>query len=345
MVLVSWMVPFSPTRPPQAPAGHGGVTTTAAAASDGGGQAVGTTGDGHGVLLGWLTHLRRPPRTAWFPRSSRRPTIRRGLRDDDAARGARAPTSSWAAGPQYPWGGLYGGQIVAQGLRAGAAHGGGALPRALAARLLHPAGRRRRADPLRGHPLARRPLVLHPPRRRQPGRSGVILTMSLSFQVDEAGHDVQTARDADGARRPRSSSGYSWSPMFLRRFAAAPQRGGGPRGGVAEDARPGRRRPRPAGVRARLPLRRPAHRRRGRRPPRPARRPRRATPSSSAGCRPASTTPSGSTARRAADEWHIHDFTSPRLPVEPRPRHRPRPQPRRRPRRDRRPGGPAPQTR
>ena len=35
---------------------------------------------------------------------------------------------------------------------------------------------------------------------------GVILTMSLSFQVDEAGHDVQIAQHARRARRPRSSS-------------------------------------------------------------------------------------------------------------------------------------------
>ena len=47
---------------------------------------------------------------------------------------------------------------------------------------------------------------------------GVILTMSLSFQIDEAGHDVQTATMPTVAP-PEELSGYSWSPMFLRRFA------------------------------------------------------------------------------------------------------------------------------
>ena len=69
---------------------------------------------------------------------------------------------------------------------------------------------------------------------------GVILTLSLSFQIDESGHDVQTATMPTVAP-PEELSGYSWSPMFLRRFATAPQRGGGARGGVAEAARLDRR--------------------------------------------------------------------------------------------------------
>ena len=101
-------------------------------------------------------------------------------------------------GPQYPWGGLYGGQIVAQGLRAGAA----TVEERFHVHSLH-AYFIRPGD-------ADEPIRFEVTRSRD-GRSfctrhvvasqavGVILTMSLSFQVDEAGHDVQTARDA---RRP-----------------------------------------------------------------------------------------------------------------------------------------------
>ena len=48
---------------------------------------------------------------------------------------------------------------------------------------------------------------------------GVILTMSLSFQTDEAGHDVQAARLPE-IPGPEGLDDTSWSPMFDRRFAA-----------------------------------------------------------------------------------------------------------------------------
>jgi len=48
--------------------------------------------------------------------------------------------------------------------------------------------------------------------------AGVILTMSLSFQIDESGHDVQ-AVSMPPVPPPEELSGYSWSPMFKRRFA------------------------------------------------------------------------------------------------------------------------------
>lgn len=120
-------------------------------------------------------------------------------------------------GPQYPWGGLYGGQIVAQGLRAGAA----TVEERFAVHSLH-AYFIRPGD-------ADEPIRYDVTRSRD-GRSfctrsvvasqadvGVILTMSLSFQVDELGHDVQTAR-MPAAPPPDELSGYSWSPMFMRRF-------------------------------------------------------------------------------------------------------------------------------
>ncbi len=123
-----------------------------------------------------------------------------------------------AHGPQYPWGGLYGGQIVAQGLRAGAT----TVDEHFHVHSLH-AYFIRPGD-------ADQPIRLAVTRSRD-GRSfctrsvvasqddvGVILTMSLSFQVDESGHDVQTAR-VPAVPPPEELSGYSWSPMFLRRFA------------------------------------------------------------------------------------------------------------------------------
>ena len=121
-----------------------------------------------------------------------------------------------ARGPQYPWGG-YGGQIVAQGLRAGAA----TVDDRFHVHSLH-AYFIRRGDP-------DEPIRFEVTRSRE-GRSfvtrsvvarqevGVILTMSLSFQVDEAGHDVQTAELPD-IPGPDELPGYSWSPMFDRRFA------------------------------------------------------------------------------------------------------------------------------
>ena len=122
-----------------------------------------------------------------------------------------------ARGPQYPWGGLYGGQIIAQGLRAGAA----TVDERFHVHSLHAYFiRRGNADePIRlevtrsrdGRSFVTRSVVC-----RQ--ETGVILTMSLSFHVDEAGHDVQTAQLPD-IPGPDEVSGYTWSTMFDRRFA------------------------------------------------------------------------------------------------------------------------------
>jgi acyl-CoA thioesterase-2 len=122
-------------------------------------------------------------------------------------------------GPTYPWGGLYGGQIVAQGLRAGAA----TVDEEFRVHSLH-AYFIRRGD-------ADEPIRFEVDRTRN-GRSfvtrqvvarqsvGAILTMSLSFQVDEAGHDVQIATLPD-IPPPEELVGGSWSTMFERRFAGA----------------------------------------------------------------------------------------------------------------------------
>jgi acyl-CoA thioesterase-2 len=134
-----------------------------------------------------------------------------------------------ARGPQYPWGGLYGGQIVAQGLRAGAA----TVDERFHVHSLHAYFIRRGS--------ADEPIHLEVTRSRD-GRSfvtrsvvarqevGVILTMSLSFQLDEAGHDVQTAGLPD-VLPPDAIADTSWSTMFERRFAQP--RGEGEGKGVA----------------------------------------------------------------------------------------------------------------
>src|SRR3546814_13234836 len=48
---------------------------------------------------------------------------------------------------------------------------------------------------------------------------GVILTMSASFQVDEAGHDVQIAAMPEIPGHAELVD-TSWSPMFDRRFVS-----------------------------------------------------------------------------------------------------------------------------
>ena len=78
-----------------------------------------------------------------------------------------APTCWWAAVP-VPWGGLYGGQIVAQALRAGRS----TVDAAFARTRCGPTSSGRAttgAGPLRGRPHPQRALVLHPPGRRPPG--------------------------------------------------------------------------------------------------------------------------------------------------------------------------------
>jgi acyl-CoA thioesterase-2 len=133
---------------------------------------------------------------------------------------AHGPDVWVGVGPQYPWGGLYGGQIVAQGLWAAAAT----------------VEERFRIHSLHAY-FIRRGDHLEPTRfevdRLRNGRSfctrqvvarqavGAIFTMSVSFQVDEAGHDVQIATlpDLPGPDE-LTEDGEAWSTMFERRFAA-----------------------------------------------------------------------------------------------------------------------------
>jgi acyl-CoA thioesterase II len=118
-------------------------------------------------------------------------------------------------GPSYPWGGLYGGQIVAQALMA-AAH---SVPDEFAVHSLH-AYFIRRGD-------ASAPIRFEVDRIRD-GRSfftrrvvarqstGAILNMSASFQLAEAGARAQTIPFPD-APAPETLKPDSWSPIFDRR--------------------------------------------------------------------------------------------------------------------------------
>lgn len=118
-------------------------------------------------------------------------------------------------GPRYPWGGLFGGQIVAQALRAGAA----TVEAQFHVHSLHAYFIRRgnHEEPIRfevDRTRKGRSFVTRQVTARQ--SVGVILTMSLSFQLDEAGHDVQIAQLPDVAP-PEGLVDTSWSDMFERR--------------------------------------------------------------------------------------------------------------------------------
>lgn len=136
------------------------------------------------------------------------------------------PDTWVGTGPSYPWGGLYGGQIVAQGLMA-ASH---SVPQEFAVHSLH-AYFIRRGD-------ASAPIRYEVDRIRD-GRSfytrrvvarqstGAILNMSASFQLHEDGPEVQTQQRPQ-APAPESLTADSWSPLLDRRqVPSAPGSGRG----------------------------------------------------------------------------------------------------------------------
>jgi acyl-CoA thioesterase-2 len=126
------------------------------------------------------------------------------------------PDTYVAQGPSYPWGGLYGGQIVAQALRAAAA----TVEARFAAHSLHAYFIRRgdASEPIRfevdrlrnGRSFVTRAVVA-----RQ--STGAILSMAASFQIEEGGPDIQTARPPDRLAGPDAVVPDAWSPMFDRR--------------------------------------------------------------------------------------------------------------------------------
>jgi acyl-CoA thioesterase II len=128
--------------------------------------------------------------------------------DDDA----------WVAtGPQYPWGGLYGGQIVAQGLMAAAL----TVDEEFQVHSLH-------ASFIRSGSHTEK--ILFEVDRVRDGRSfcnrrvvarqavGAILTMTASFQIEEDDVSVQTAVRPT-VPRPDELRSDRWTPLFDRCIA------------------------------------------------------------------------------------------------------------------------------
>lgn len=130
------------------------------------------------------------------------------------------PDTYVGVGPQYPWGGLYGGQIVAQALRAAAdTIGDGFRVHSLHAYFIrrgdHHEPIRFEVERLRdGRSFTTRSVVA-----RQ--ATGAILSMSASFQVDEPGPTVERAIAPD-IGGPQDLDSTSWSPMFDVRKVAEP---------------------------------------------------------------------------------------------------------------------------
>lgn len=120
------------------------------------------------------------------------------------------------AGMPYPWGGLYGGHIVAQALRAAATSVDPAFhPHSLRAYFIRPGDP---ADPVRyeidrirnGRSFCTRRVVA-----RQ--AAGAILNLEASFQLPEETGSVQTFH-LDPVPMPGELANDSWTDLFERRF-------------------------------------------------------------------------------------------------------------------------------
>jgi acyl-CoA thioesterase-2 len=126
------------------------------------------------------------------------------------------PDTYVGAGRQYPWGGLYGGHIVAQALRAAAASVDADMePHSMRAYFIRRGDTsetvRYEVDRIRnGKSFCTRRVVA-----RQ--TVGAILNLEASFQAPEDSPDVQTIRFPDGVPMPESVDNSSWSEVFDRR--------------------------------------------------------------------------------------------------------------------------------
>ena len=128
---------------------------------------------------------------------------------------SHGPDTWVGVGPKYPWGGLYGGQIVAQALRAAAysvdpklvVH---SLHAYFIRRGDHEAPVRYEVDRVRdGRSFVTRSVVA-----RQ--STGAILNMIASFQLPEPAAEVQTVQ-APQVPGPDGSREATWSKLFDRR--------------------------------------------------------------------------------------------------------------------------------
>jgi acyl-CoA thioesterase-2 len=146
------------------------------------------------------------------------------------------PDTFVGRGPAYPWGGLYGGQIVAQALHAAT----NTVPEELGVHSLR-AYFIRRGDPLE-------PIRYEVDRIRN-GRSfctrrvvarqaiGAILNLEASFQAAEPSEDVQTiASPLAGLPTPDEVAPDSWSTLFERRMLSPDLVHAAPGGGAGRMA-------------------------------------------------------------------------------------------------------------
>jgi acyl-CoA thioesterase II len=128
---------------------------------------------------------------------------------------SHGPDTFVGVGPRYAWGGLYGGQIVAQALRAAAATVDEALEcHSLRAYFIrrgdHEEPVRYEVDRIRnGRSFCTRRVVA-----RQ--AIGAILNLEASFQAGEPSVDVETVRIPPGLPAPDPGRADSWSELFDR---------------------------------------------------------------------------------------------------------------------------------
>ncbi|MEY2402344.1 MAG: acyl-CoA thioesterase [Ilumatobacteraceae bacterium] len=130
---------------------------------------------------------------------------------------AHGPDTFVGIGPRYPWGGLYGGQIVAQGLRAAAS----TVDADLEVHSLRSYFIRRgdHTDPIRyevdrirnGRSFSTRRVIA-----RQ--AIGAILNLEASFQRPEVSADLQTITMAIDVPDPGSLVSETWTTSYDRRF-------------------------------------------------------------------------------------------------------------------------------
>jgi acyl-CoA thioesterase-2 len=135
------------------------------------------------------------------------------------------PDTYVGVGPRYPWGGLYGGQIVAQALRAAASTvDGDAGVHSLRAYFIrrgdHTQPIRYEVDRIRnGRSFSTRRVVA-----RQ--ATGAILNLEASFQIPEESVSV-TSVDMPSLPLPERLTDDSWSPAFERRIVPGAYTGPG----------------------------------------------------------------------------------------------------------------------
>lgn len=145
------------------------------------------------------------------------------------------PDTFVGTGPRYPWGGLYGGQIVAQALRAAATTVDDGLDvHSLRAYFIR---RGDQDEPVRyevdrtrnGRSFATRRVIA-----RQ--ATGAILNLEASFQRHEDSEEVEAVSYDPSITRPQELPSTSWSPAFERSFVPGPPPTEGVRPGAGRAA-------------------------------------------------------------------------------------------------------------